>query len=355
MGHLDHLLDDGITMPAPIEKDLDAVTVSADVFTDLEPTNTDPVTEPEVDTQQGENDLVTSFLKGHGIVDPSKIQFENDQGEIEDIDFNSLSRDEQLTIINELTDHGLSEHETEVVNYLRQNKATFNEVIDYFAEQRLKEYLEANPDAVKQKTYQIDDYTDDELYLADLKSKYPSFTDEELLTKLNSAKTEEELFQKEVEALRTDYKNQEEKMLQEAELAEKQQYEDLQNNLIEAIGKFNELPLDSEDLESDSLVIEDADKHQMLAYLLSQDADGKSLLVKDLEDPAALIELAWYRNFGRNVIDGISQYWKNTLKEERKKIADLEKQIAGQTKTIVTQKEDKQNSPSKGLNWGDLI
>lgn len=355
MGHLDHLLDDGITMPAPIEKDLDAVTVSADVFTDLEPTNTDPVTEPEVDTQQGENDLVTSFLKGHGIVDPSKIQFENDQGEIEDIDFNSLSRDEQLTIINELTDNGLSEHETEVVNYLRQNKATFNEVIDYFAEQRLKEYLEANPDAVKQKTYQIDDYTDDELYLADLKSKYPSFTDEELLTKLNSAKTEEELFQKEVEALRTDYKNQEEKMLQEAELAEKQQYEDLQNNLIEAIGKFNELPLDSEDLESDSLVIEDADKHQMLAYLLSQDADGKSLLVKDLEDPAALIELAWYRNFGRNVIDGISQYWKNTLKEERKKIADLEKQIAGQTKTIVTQKEDKQNSPSKGLNWGDLI
>lgn len=292
MGHLDHLLDDGITMPAPIEKDLDAVTVSADVFTDLEPTNTDPVTEPEVDTQQGENDLVTSFLKGHGIVDPSKIQFENDQGEIEDIDFNSLSRDEQLTIINELTDNGLSEHETEVVNYLRQNKATFNEVIDYFAEQRLKEYLEANPDAVKQKTYQIDDYTDDELYLADLKSKYPSFTDEELLTKLNSAKTEEELFQKEVEALRTDYKNQEEKMLQEAELAEKQQYEDLQNNLIEAIGKFNELPLDSEDLESDSLVIEDADKHQMLAYLLSQDADGKSLLVKDLEDPAALIELA---------------------------------------------------------------
>ena len=48
----------------------------------------------------------------------------------------------------------------------------FSQVIDYFANKRLEEYLQEHPEDVKQPTYQIDDYSDDELYLADLKAKY---------------------------------------------------------------------------------------------------------------------------------------------------------------------------------------
>ena len=33
-------------------------------------------------------------------------------------------------------------------NYLRKNRVTFNEVIDYFANQRLQEYLNENPDTI---------------------------------------------------------------------------------------------------------------------------------------------------------------------------------------------------------------
>lgn len=257
--------------------------------------------EEEIESEEGEkpaeaekveDDAMTAFLKSKGIADPSKIQFENENGEIEDVDFNSLSREEQLTMIQELTDPGLSDHEVQVVNYLRQNRVTFDQVIDYFANQRLEEYLNEHPEDKHQKNYSIDDYNDDELYLADLKSKYPSFSDEELLSKLNTAKYDEDLFKKEVDVLRENYKAQEDQMLKDAELAEQQQYEDLQNNLLQAVSSFNEISLDTTDVNSDSLVIEDADKHQMLAYLLNQDKDGKSQFVKDIENPATLIELA---------------------------------------------------------------
>jgi hypothetical protein len=70
-----------------------------------------------------------------------------------------------------------------------------------------------------------------------------------------------------------------------------------------------------------------------------------------------LIELAWYRTHGRDVIDGISQYWKDILKNERKKIASLEKQLENtkSNKTVIASKETKTNSPGKGLNWDGLI
>ena len=48
----------------------------------------------------------------------------------------------------------------------------------------------------------IDDYDDDELFVADLKSKYPNFTDNELLDKLDAAKINEDLYNKEVAELR---------------------------------------------------------------------------------------------------------------------------------------------------------
>ena len=352
----DHLLDETI-LPEGIED------VSSNQEVELPGIfNEEEIVEPEgengeQDPEPAEDDILTSFLKDRGISDPTKIQFENENGEIEDVDFNSLSREEQLTMLQELTDPGLSEHEVEVVNYLRKNKVTFNEVIDYFANQKLEEYLNEHPEDKHQQSYSIDDYNDDELYIADLKSKYPSFTDEELESRLNIAKSDENLFKKEVDILRESYKAQEDQMLKDAELAEKQQYEDLQNNLMQAVGQFNEISLDTTDVESDSLVIEDADKHQILAYLLNQDKDGKSQFVKDIENPTALIELAWYRTHGRDVIDGISQYWKGILKDERKKIANLEKQLenAKSNKTVIASNKKNTNSPGKGLNWDELI
>ena len=351
----DHLLDDDTIEESDVNQPEDN---SEDILLGIP-----NLQEDEKDVSDDNNkdniteDIVSIFLKEKGILDPTKIQYEGEDGNIEEVDFASLDREEQLNILKEISAPDLSDHETEVINYLRKNRVTFNEVIDYFANQRLQEYLNNNPIETPQKTYSIDDYTDDELYLADLKSKYPSFTDDELISKLNIAKADENLFQKEVDVLRTSYKAEEDRARQEAEFAEQQEYESLRNNLISAATSFSEIALDASDPQSDSLVIEDNDRNQILAYLLNQDKDGKSQFVKDIENPDMLIELAWHRINGRNTLSGVTQYWKNVLKEERKERAKLEKQLekykTKESTTVIKNRETATNSPSSNLDFWD--
>ena len=327
-----------------------------------EPPQNDDTGNEEEDIQPV-SDFLYEFLKEKGIEDPSKLQFENEDGEIEEVDFNSLSEEEKLNIINSVSDPGLSQHETDVINYLRQNNVTFNQVIDYFSKKAVEDYLAQNPDQAHQKTYTIDDYTDDELYLADLKSKYPEFTDEELTSKLESAKSNEALFKKEVDALRVDYKKQEDAEIEAQKQKEQQDYDALVGNLQDILNNFNEVALDSTDAESDVLEIEDSDKQQVLAYLLNQDSEGKSQLVKDLENPATLIELAWLRTQGRALIDNTTRYWKDLLKQERKEKAKLQKELESYqnkgSQSVVVPKppkkdEDSNTIPTFGSVWDNI-
>ena len=327
--------------------------------------NTPDPSEDENNKSHDSGDFLHNFLKEKGIEDPSKLQWEDENGEITDVDFDSLSDEDKLNVLNSLSDPGLSQHEIDVVNYLRQNGVTFNEVVDYFSKKAVEDYISKNPDSVPTKTYTIDDYTDEELYLADLKSKYPDFTDEELTSKLNSAKSNEELFKKEVNALRTEYKNEEDAQVEAQKQKEQQDYDNLVSNLQNILGNFNEIVLDSTDPESDVLEIEDSDKEQVLAYLLNQDTDGKSQLVKDLENPTTLIELAWLRTQGRALIDNSTRYWKDLLKQERKEKAKLEKELESyrtrESQSVVVPKPPKSNNsnekdiPTFGSVWDNNI
>lgn len=333
---------------------------------DPEPASNDPDSEPDGDHEPDDNptepelDVWHQYLKDMGIENSKAIQFENEEGEIETVDFDSLDKETQLTMLRELSDPGLSEHEIEVINYLRRNNASFNDVIDYFAEQRLQEYLNENPDKVHQKVYSVDEYSNDELYLADLKNKYPTLTDEELLAELDSAKLNEELFNKKSEAIRQQYKEQEEKVKQEQEQAEQQRYEALQQNIVDAVLNFKEISIDPDPESEDwrGLEIEDGDRQQILAYLLDQDQEGKSQLVRDIEDPAELIKLSWYKLYGDETFKHITTYWKGLLKDARRENAKLTKQIEkykNGSNTVVTSTPGKKTNSltNKGISLGD--
>jgi hypothetical protein len=239
-----------------------------------------------------DDDLVTSYLKSYGISDPTKIQFENDEGGIDEVNFSTLSKEEQLTILKELGSTGYTDYEKQVIDFVRQNGGDLRAIVEQYQNKAIEEYLNQNPNAVPQKSYSIDDYSDDELYLADLAVKFPEFSEEELNSKLESAKLNEDLFKKEVDSLRQFYKAEEDRQIEEAKQIEQQQYEALQNTLLDSLNKFNEIALDEYDPQSDSLEIEDSDKQIMLDYLLTPDKDGQTKFDKDLSDPAALIELA---------------------------------------------------------------
>lgn len=315
--------------------------------------------EPQ-ESQEPELDVWHQYLRDLGISDSKAIRFENEAGEIETVDFDTLDRETQLTMLKELTDPGLSEHEIQVVNYLRQNNASFDDVINYFAEQRLQQYLAENPDQVHQKVYSIDEYTNDELYLADLKNKYPDFSEEELLAELDAAKLNEELFNKKSDIIRQQYKEYEDRQKQEAEAAEQQRYEALQQNIVNAVLNFKEISIDPDPESEDwrGLEIEDGDRQNILSYLLDQDQEGKSRLVRDIEDPNELIKLSWYKLYGDETFKHITGYWKGLLKEARQENAKLSKQIEKykkETNTVVSPASGKKtkNSSNKGFSLGE--
>lgn len=369
----DDLFDgDGASTVEPVEsKETEPVDLPDSTDVDNEPTY--GVEEPEGDdsnepvSDESELDVWHQYLKEMGIADSKAIQFENDEGEIETVDFDTLDRETQLTMLRELSDPGLSEHEIEVVNYLRRNNVSFNDVIEHYAEQRLQQYLSENPDQVYQKTYSVDEYSNDELYLADLKNKYPTLTDEELLSELDSAKLNEELFNKKSEAIRQQYKEIEEQQIRDQELAEQQRYEALQQNITNAVLNFKEVSIDSDPDSEDwrGIEIEDGDRQSILSYLLDQDQEGKSQLVRDIEDPNSLIELAWYKLYGQDLVHNVTKYWKGVVKEDRKKIASLTKQVEkyknGSNTVVspVSEKKNNTNNNNKGFSlgngWDDLL
>lgn len=302
---------------------------------------------------EAHSDFITKYLNEYGIADPSKLQFEDEDGKIVEKNFNDLTDEEKLNVFKELADPGFTDYEKQVVDYLRKNNATLDDVIQYYQQKAVEDYLNQNPDQVRHRTYSIDDYTDDELYLADLKNKYPDFTDEELTSKLESAKLNEELFGKEVDAIRTSLKQQEDDEIKHQEEIEAQSYQELQNNLQAAMADFTEILLDPEDKSQDamSLQIEDADRVVMLRYLLERDKDGKSQLVKDLEDPKALIELAYYRTRERDNLTGLTRYWKSVLANERKEKANLQRELdkyknKENNSSVVTQPKPRNQKPS---------
>lgn len=321
--YYESLLDD--PQPTQEEPVVEEPTVEEPILPDQpDSNNSDPDPEP---APSNDDDLVTSYLKAHGIADPTKIQFENEEGGIDEVDFSSLSKDEQLTMLQELGTSNYTDYEKSVINYLRANNVDLQGVIDYFSNKAIEDYLAKNPSAAPAKSYSIDDYSDDELYIADLAAKFPEFTEEELNEKLESAKVHEDLFKKEVDALRTFYKGEEDRLAEEAKQTEQQQYEALQNTLLNTLQNYNEIVLDAADPQSDSLEIEDSDKQAILDYLLTPDKDGQSQFDKDLSDPTALIELAWLRTQGRNTIAGLSQYWKKELADTRKELNKAKKEL----------------------------
>lgn len=326
-------------------KDDDSLDIDQNELNGGEGSSQEPPTYPD--------NSIYRFLQERGVSDPSKIKFTNEDNTEEEVDFNSLSADDQLEILKQVTDPGLSTDEIRAVNYMRQNNANLEQIIDYWAQKKLDSYLNEHPEAVHQKTYTVDDYTDDDLFVIDLKQRYPDFTDEELVSELESAKTNEELFKKKAEILRNTYKANEDKEIAAQKQAEEQQVEDLRANLKQAASQFNEVQLDYTDDKSDSLVIDDEDKQQMMSYILDQDADGKSQLIRDLEDPNRLIEMAWFSTQGPKMLSELTKYWKGLLANERAENKKLQSKIdkLSKTTTTVVTPTDKKEIKSGNSLW----
>lgn len=306
--------------------------------------------EPGETEEENDLDAFSTFLKNRGIRDGKTIIYENEEtGETEEVDFETLSKEEQLSILESLTDPGLSEDEIETINLLRKTNSSFQDIIAYYQQQAIDEYKAKNSG---QETYTVDSYSNDELYLADQKAKFPEMTEEELKIELDVAKSNEDLFKKKVDLIRKQYKEQEENHIKEQEEAEKEQQKAYQNMFVDTLNDFNYISLDYKDPKSDSLILEEKDKNRIYDYVFKQTPEGMTKFVEDLSKPEVIVELAWYRLFGKDAISDISNYWKEELKKTRKS-------TSVKPKSNVTVKKDTKPQSQQGTplssKWDELL
>lgn len=280
------------------------------------------------------SELINNLLAQRGITDASKIQIEDEDGNIQELDFNSLPIEEQLEILQQETPE-LDDSEIETINYLRENGVGIQELIEYHRNQAIQEYLQS-----QQIDYTVDNLSDEELYKLDIASRYEDLSEEELEIELQKELNNPDLFKKKVDKLREVYKQEEiaeqTELAKQAELEEEQNYQVLIDSMVEVAQETNELF----DLE-----LEDEDKEEVLQFLLNKDINGQSEFVKLLNDPKALFQLAWFATKGQEAFSTIHDYYKKEI--------DLARKAKGSSLTsqrTVVKKETKPKDDPYGLN-----
>ena len=286
------------------------------------------------ETTTENSELISNLLAQKGITDASKIQIEDEDGNIQELDFNSLPIEEQLEILQQETPE-LDDSEIETINYLRENGIGIQELIEYHRNQAIQEYLQT-----QQTDYTVDDLSDEELYKLDIAARYEDLSEEELEIELQKELNNPDLFKKKVDKLREVYKQEEiaeqNALSQQAELEEEQNYQMLVDSMVEVAQGTDELF----DLE-----LEDDDKEEVLQFLLNKDINGQSEFVKLLNDPKALFQLAWFATKGQEAFSTIHDYYKKEI--------DLARKAKGSGLTsqrTVVKKESKPKDDPYGLN-----
>ena len=145
-GSLDDLLGD--IQPQDDNLDNDSTPQDDDIPADDPSLLEDPQDNPDDngdDNTIADSDVLTTFLSQYGI-ENGKITYENDNGDTEEVNFNELDSAEQLNILKELVNstNNLADHEIQTINFLRQNKVTFQEAVEYYSQKAIQDYIQAN-------------------------------------------------------------------------------------------------------------------------------------------------------------------------------------------------------------------
>ena len=151
-------------------------------------------------------------------------------------------------------------------------------------------------------TYEVDNMSDDELFCLDLLDKIGSdnITDEELQQALDNAKSNENLYKKQVASLRVYYKDLETQRQQQIELDKQKEAENQFNifsdNIINSIKNFNSL-------EDTPVELSVEDMEDLANYILTRDASGYSEFGKLLNDPVQFTKAAFWMLKGSEILN----------------------------------------------------
>lgn len=265
--------------------------------------------EDETPTEENEIDLFATLLKDRGIEDKSKISFEDENGNVQEVNWDDLSTEEQLNILRTSTpeaETGLDEAEIQWINAIRNSNLTPNEYIQAIQNQAIEQYKNfLQPES----NYTVDQYSDDDLYRLDLINRM-GLTQEEADESLERAKTNETLYNKQVAALRNEYKKQEDEYNQYTKLQQEQAQEQQYNQFKDSI----ETEINSFKLQADgNLEMSMEDKQNLYEFITGFDQAGNSWFGKALQDPNTVVKMAWFALNGEQMIQDIQDFYNSEI------------------------------------------
>lgn len=301
-----------------------------------------------------ESDTINDLLLAKGIKNPKAILYEAEDGTTQEIDFYSLPYNEQMSILksdDREINYGLSDNEVATLNFLRENGVSFEDAIEYFKKEAVREYQ----DSLSDDSLKIDNYEDEELFVLDLKLKYEDLTEDQAVSALNAALQNPDLFKRQIERLRDEYrdieiKNKEARNIERLS-KEKEDYDALMNSL-------NDVAVNTEDIGG--LDLTDEDKEDVMRYVLEKDLNGQSEFDKLKTNPDLMFKAAWFATKGQEAFDIVHSYYKNEIDKVRKSAyqkakEDFEKKQNKTTestqprKRTIIKKTDKAGSSAPGF------
>lgn len=305
--------------------------------------------EPNGDFEDTDSeDAITMYLRSHGI-NARSIKFEDEAGNIDEIDFNDLSAKEQLQILQDQTtkvdDSDLSDDEIQLLNSIRQNGWSVKDYNDYISKMAIDKY---NQDNVN--NYTVSSLADDELFLLDLEARYPDITNEEKVEELEHAKQNPSLYEKKIQSLRDDYLAREQqlnqKRAQEQKMHEQQQLQEFSNQIVNSIRKHRVMDIG---LGTEQIELSDEDMQDIYNILLGTDQAGNRYITNILKNPDSLVEAVWYLSKGKRLGQDIQDYYKHQITQARqngykKGYDDAKAGRQNSSKAVVSKR---QNFPKK--------
>ena len=215
---------------------------------------------------------------------------------------------------------------------------TPDEYMNYIRSSTISEYQNSNTTP----QYSVDQYDDDSLYIADFMSRIQGATQEEAQEALEQAKSNPDLWKRQIDSIRNQYKTIEDetKMQQQSE-ADAQAQEQFQQFSDQVVNEINNLKTYS----NYDLNLQDDDMQEIYDFITSTDAAGNNYFAKALSDPKILVKAAWLTLHGEDMLNDITDYYQKAITKARqegynKGLKDQDKKPDVVYKPKSTQKDE---------------
>ena len=275
---------------------------------------------PEPSNRDIEEDFIVTLLKSRGIEDMSKIKFEDEEGTMEERDWDSLSNEEKLNILSysdQDSDTDLDDNEAQLINAIRESGLTPAEYIQKLQTDGINSYIQNNQ--AETYRYQVDQLDDDELFVYDFMSRMGDVTQEEAQEALERAKSNQSLFAKQIGAIRKEYKEAEDESIRQAQMEEeaqaKERYDQFADQIAEQVNGLS-------DFSGYDLNMDNEDKEMLYEFIVGVDGAGNNYFAKALSDPKVLVRTAWLALNGEQMIHDITEYFQKEISSVRKESYD---------------------------------